>query len=77
VSAAADHNATPEATADDERALLDRRQNDQALGFIKQVLRNVVGDIEDFFEDFPRVLHTLMFLLVVGKDWRQKNTRQE
>ena len=47
-AAATGHNTATVATSEDEGKLQDRRQNDDAIGFVQNALRNAVGSVENF-----------------------------
>src|SRR5579864_1275303 len=82
-AAAAGHHAAAVAATDSECTLLDRREHDDALGLVEQILRNIVRDIEDFLQNFARVFHAIDFALVVdgeaetSKDRNSKYQRQK
>src|SRR5579864_2569291 len=64
-AAAASHHASAVAATDPESTLLDRREHDDALRLVKQVLRNVVRDVQNFLKNLTRILHAIDFALVV------------
>jgi hypothetical protein len=76
-AAAADHDATAIAAAYTERAFFHRGQNDHALGLVDEVLRNIVGNIQDFLEDDARVFYPIFFMFIVGKGRRPEIEDQE
>src|ERR1700683_5118196 len=59
LAAAADHHATSVAAADAKCALFHGGQNDKAFGLVEQILRDVVGDVQDFFHDDAGILDTI------------------
>src|SRR6202030_2569443 len=61
---AASHGATAIAATDNESGFQDGRVHDHAFGFVEQILRDVVGNIENFFEDESAVFQAVCFLLV-------------
>ena len=74
VAAAASHGATAVAPADSDRAFDDRRHYDHAYCLVEQVLRNIVGNIENFLYDHAGIFKPTFFLLIVclggGRDGR-------
>src|SRR5208282_1932660 len=66
LAGATDHCAAAIAAAKGEGELDDGRVNDNAVGFVNQVLGNVVRDVHDFLHDRTAVFQPLFFLLVIG-----------
>src|SRR5262249_40523001 len=56
VAAAAGHGATAIASTDPNGGVDDGRHHDHACRFVEQVLRNIIGDIENFLHDHAGVL---------------------
>src|ERR1039457_3511966 len=50
-TAAADHHAPSVAAADPKCSFFHGGQDDQAFGLVQQILRKVVGDIQNFFQN--------------------------
>src|SRR5262249_19694578 len=63
---AAYHHATSIAAADTNGQLLNRWKNDDALGAVEQVARNIVWDVEDFFQYLACIFHSIHFFFVAG-----------
>src|SRR5258707_4127052 len=69
-SAAAGHGATAVAGPKNERSFNDRGIDDDAKGFVNQVLRNVVGNIHDFLNHNAAVFEAVPFFVVVSNQRR-------
>ena len=76
LTGAACHRTATVAAADKKRSLEHRRKDDEAFGLINQVLRNVIGDVHDFFDHLPAILQTFGFLLIPRGQERQRKERQ-
>ena len=48
---------------------------DQAFGLVEQILRNVVGNIQDFLQHHAGVLDAILFPLVIGGESRTPDIR--
>jgi len=55
LASAADHGATTVTAADDKGGFEDGRHDDDTAGLVQKILRNVVGNVEDFLHDFAGV----------------------
>jgi len=62
---AAGHRTTTVASAKDKSGFENRRKNDNAFRFVEQVLRKVIGNVENFLENRSAVFQTLRFLFIV------------
>src|SRR5580693_3183775 len=52
----ASHRAASVASADDKRSLQYRRVKDDAFGLVQQILRNIIGDIQNFLQHRPAIV---------------------
>lgn len=78
LAAAADHGAAAVATADAEGELEDTGKDDGAFGAIEEVLRDVVGDMEDLGDHFAGIGDALGFLLLrVGREKGQDKEEEQ
>jgi len=75
LAGAASHRATPVAAADDEGSFQHRRINNHAFRFVEQVLRNVVGNVEDFLHYRAAIVQTVGFLPSLGRALRRMPDR--
>jgi len=62
---AAGHRTTTVASAKDKSGFENRRKNDDAFRFVEQVLREVIGNVENFVKNRSAVFQTLRFLFIV------------
>jgi hypothetical protein len=68
-AAATRHDAATVARADDKCSLENRGKDDDAVSFVDDALRDVVGDVHDFFHDSAGVFDAILLLrLRVGGD---------
>ena len=44
--------------------LLYRRNDNHALGAVENGLGNIIGNIQDFLQNFTRMFHAVLFLLL-------------
>jgi hypothetical protein len=63
-ASAAGHGATSVTAANDEGSLENGRIDDDAFGFVDEVLRNVFRDVHNFLEDGAAVVETFCFFVV-------------
>src|SRR5258708_18098658 len=75
-SAAAGHGATAVAGPKNERSFNDRGIDDDAKGFVNQVLRNVVGNIHDFLNHNAAVFEAVPFFVVVSNQRRAEKRKR-
>src|SRR5260221_3737614 len=74
LAAAAGHRPAAIAGAEDEGSFNDRWIDNDASGFVDQVLRDVVRYIHDFLNHYAAILEPPIFLAVVGEQ-RRANKR--
>ena len=63
LAGSADHRAAAVAAADAHGDLRHRRNDDDAFGLVEQLLRDVVGDVEDLLHDDAGILQARLFLV--------------
>ena len=68
LAAAANHHAAAIAAADAECTLFHGGQNHHALSLVEQILGNVVGDIQNFFQDDAGIFDAV---LLRARRWRE------
>ena len=68
-SAAAYHCAAAVASAKANREFKYRRKYDHAFRLVQQVLRNVIGDIQDFCQHGACIFQAICFFFLRGQRW--------
>lgn len=64
LAGAAGHRTTSVASAKDKSGFENRRKNDDAFCFVENVLRKVVGNVENLHDDRSAVFQTISFFLL-------------
>src|SRR5258708_37545028 len=72
---AARHSATPVASADNESGLYDGGEDNDAICLVEQALWNVVGNVENLFQDHATISQSVVIFGLVrcvrhlGEEW--------